>query len=766
MMPFRDRFKTSTTSASDAATCGGRSAGCSGGGSSFLAPSSNTASTKTSATASGVRSAGGFLSLRASSSTSNKPEHSSSILANPTTCAPTSPAGRQGAVAAAVVPTGIAVVAASAAGADAAATPPHAVAVAPYRPPMLLEGGGNVADVGAVEEMASAVLCSILGCLLPPPPQSHDLAPAAAPAAAVAPGPAAPRVIPFNASVPADVALQARPPVAAAGGAPTPQRLVRYRPVPTVNGARAPRVVPFQPHMLAAPPPVVVVQPKAHAAAVVAAPAAPAAAAPRRLLLAPVGALTQEHLQQHNKVLNRVAGCMPQQQRQQPVQGQHQHQQLPAVAAAPVRLAAAWLQHRQSGHMQQVHEAQKRLAALLLQQHRAKMARHEAAVQEAQELKAAHVGALVRRYLSGAPKPFELIRLKRRLGEGSFGAVSCWEAQATSSPSAFSTSTSDPSASIEVAVKTCALDLNSLAVGGDATHEVAIHAREAEAALAVQALDYCPHLVRVLGAYTDDALAPGEVLPAGGDGVPNLRIGRIVMEVAEESLLDVLDRYKRLAVLNASSAEGAAASGTVHSAAGAAAAGEHQSPQQPQYRLPETAVRVVLASVLLGLRDLHTRTRLAHRDLKLANLLIGRDGLVKITDLGLATPLDEQGRLVCDVGYAWGTKGYQAPETLVPRSYAEGERELPSWPTANSDVYSVAVIGAALVCGEESGPVMDAFRSSGELPRHCHASPALRQLLKGMVAADPSARLGVEAALAHPALRRVLRGDSARPFSW
>ena len=201
-------------------------------------------------------------------------------------------------------------------------------------------------------------------------------------------------------------------------------------------------------------------------------------------------------------------------------------------------------------------------------------------------------------------------------------------------------------------------------------------------------------------------------------------------------------------------------------AGGAAAAFDADSEDTSGYRLPETAVRVVLASVLLGLRDLHGRARLAHRDLKLDNLLVGTDRLVKITDFGLVTPLDSQGRLVSEVGGRRGTKGYQAPETLARRTFAANERDLPSWPAAKSDVFAVGVIGAALVCGTESGPEMEAFRASGELPPHRHASPALRQLLKGMAAADPAQRLGVEEALAHPALRRALSSERARRFIW
>eukprot|EP00198_Chlamydomonas_reinhardtii_P011909 XP_001701246.1 predicted protein [Chlamydomonas reinhardtii] len=311
----------------------------------------------------------------------------------------------------------------------------------------------------------------------------------------------------------------------------------------------------------------------------------------------------------------------------------------------------------------------------MVQEAKARNQRIQEAIQEEEDIVVANVRELMQRVTSGAPKPFELIRLKRHLGQGAFGCVDCWEV------------TERHSHTFEAAVKTCALDLEGLAAGGETPHSVEMHAKEAAAVLAVQALD-SRHLVKVLGAYVD-VLTPGEDVPPRGCGIANLRVGRIVMEVARESLTDVV-----------------------------------------------TAVRVVLASVLLGLRDLHGRARLAHRDLKLDNLLVGTDRLVKITDFGLVTPLDSQGRLVSELA-------------------SRQERH-----------FAVGVIGAALVCGTESGPEMEAFRASGELPPHRHASPALRQLLKGMAAADPAQRLGVEEALAHPALRRALSSERARRFIW
>lgn len=52
-------------------------------------------------------------------------------------------------------------------------------------------------------------------------------------------------------------------------------------------------------------------------------------------------------------------------------------------------------------------------------------------------------------------------------------------------------------------------------------------------------------------------------------------------------------------------------------------------------RMPETHCWRFFTEVLLGLRHLH-RLRIVHCDIKPDNILIGRDGRLKIADLGIA----------------------------------------------------------------------------------------------------------------------------------
>ncbi|KAF7721999.1 p21 protein (Cdc42 Rac)-activated kinase [Apophysomyces ossiformis] len=76
---------------------------------------------------------------------------------------------------------------------------------------------------------------------------------------------------------------------------------------------------------------------------------------------------------------------------------------------------------------------------------------------------------------------------------------------------------------------------------------------------------------------------------------------------------------------------------------------------------------------LEGLVYLHSKNYM-HRDIKCENILLGRDGQVKLADFGLATPLNRinQARL--------GTAKWMAPEVVMEQPYLE-----------NVDVWSLAI---------------------------------------------------------------------------
>jgi tetratricopeptide (TPR) repeat protein len=95
---------------------------------------------------------------------------------------------------------------------------------------------------------------------------------------------------------------------------------------------------------------------------------------------------------------------------------------------------------------------------------------------------------------------------------------------------------------------------------------------------------------------------------------------------------------------------------------------------------PGTAVEVeALAIQLLGALEHIHAAGIVHRDVKPANVLIGRDGRALLTDFGVAQP--EDATRLTRTGQVIGTLAYMAPEVH------EGERATP-----RSDLYSCGVL--------------------------------------------------------------------------
>lgn len=156
--------------------------------------------------------------------------------------------------------------------------------------------------------------------------------------------------------------------------------------------------------------------------------------------------------------------------------------------------------------------------------------------------------------------------------------------------------------------------------------------------------------------------------------------------------------------------------------------------------LPARLALDVMAQVALGLSTIHQH-HLIHRDIKPGNLLITPDGLVKVTDFGIAkaaaaVPLTQTGMVV-------GTAQYVSPEQ------AQGSQV-----EASSDIYSLGVVayemlsGSRPFIGESTVSVAIKHISDAPPPLPAEIPAPIRELVGICLRKDPRSRYADGAELA------------------
>jgi serine/threonine-protein kinase len=161
-------------------------------------------------------------------------------------------------------------------------------------------------------------------------------------------------------------------------------------------------------------------------------------------------------------------------------------------------------------------------------------------------------------------------------------------------------------------------------------------------------------------------------------------------------------------------------------------------------RLPVRRALELVLPVADGLAFAHAHG-LVHRDVKPQNVLLSREGEVKVTDFGIARSLDvEHG--VTQTGTVVGTSEYLAPEQASGRPVS-----------AATDVYSLGVVLWELLAGDVpftgDNFVAVALRHLNEPPpslreRRPDVSPRLDAAVERALAKDPERRFPSMAALA------------------
>ena len=122
---------------------------------------------------------------------------------------------------------------------------------------------------------------------------------------------------------------------------------------------------------------------------------------------------------------------------------------------------------------------------------------------------------------------------------------------------------------------------------------------------------------------------------------------------------------------------------------GRSLAGELSAAKKDSQLLSLDEIRNWLQQICAGLAYLHEQG-LIHRDLKPGNILVAEDGVVRITDLGIARPVGDPAvtTMMTRTGAVLGTSGYMAPEQ------SEGQVL-----TQACDIYSLGVIWYEMLTG-------------------------------------------------------------------
>lgn len=141
--------------------------------------------------------------------------------------------------------------------------------------------------------------------------------------------------------------------------------------------------------------------------------------------------------------------------------------------------------------------------------------------------------------------------------------------------------------------------------------------------------------------------------------------------------------------------------------------------------LPVGQAAFIAREVARGLAALHAEGIL-HRDVKPSNILVGRDGSVKMTDFGIARDVSELRRLTAP-GDLLGTLGFAAPEQLE-RSESD----------ARADLYSLGATLHYMLSGSRPAAVP----TSPAAPLGKEVPEALSGLVARLLQRDPAARPG------------------------
>ncbi|XP_066440219.1 protein kinase C theta type-like [Eleutherodactylus coqui] len=151
-------------------------------------------------------------------------------------------------------------------------------------------------------------------------------------------------------------------------------------------------------------------------------------------------------------------------------------------------------------------------------------------------------------------------------------------------------------------------------------------------------------------------------------------------------------------------------------------------------RLDISSVRFYTAEIVCGLQFLHQRN-IVHRDIKLDNIMVDRDGHIRLIDLGLAQDGVTSSNKICG---RTGTVKYMAPEVLLEKEYDTAV----DWWSLGIVVSRMAAGQSPFYHGSKKEKVIESITTEQpKFPSWLDAN--LKHLLERLLRKNPEKRLGV-----------------------